>query len=104
MTMPDPKQEPIGEQVKALYADFRSGITPRAELDAAVDRMASEISSLRGQLQEAERDAVRYRWLRDVGDATWRPFGLRDGCTAALADRAIDEAIRRATEAGKTHG
>ena len=44
--------------------------------------------------QEAlERDAGRYRWLRDVGDATWRPFGLRDGCSADLADAAIDQAI-----------
>lgn len=51
---------------------------------------------LRSYIERAERaaaDARRYRWLRDVGDATWRPFGLRDGCSAAAADAAIDAAL-----------
>lgn len=39
-------------------------------------------------------DAERYRWLRDVGDATWRPFALRAGYSAATADAEIDAAIR----------
>lgn len=43
------------------------------------------------------KDAARYRWLRDVGDATWRPFGVREGYSAAQADAAIDAAIERAS-------
>lgn len=42
---------------------------------------------------DAQADARRYRWLRDVGDATWRPFALRDGCSAVLVDAAIDAAM-----------
>ena len=41
-------------------------------------------------------DAARYRWLRDVGDATWRPFGIREGYSAAQADAAIDAALAQA--------
>ena len=39
------------------------------------------------------RDAMRYRWLRDIGDATWRPFGIRAGYSADMADSAIDKAM-----------
>lgn len=46
-------------------------------------------------------DARRYRWLRDVGDATWRPFGIRVGYSAAQADAAIDAAIEAMQEKGE---
>ena len=46
---------------------------------------------------ENDRDATRYRWLRDVGDSTWRPFGLREGYSAEKADAAIDAAIEGKT-------
>lgn len=53
---------------------------------------ADEIERLRAQVAELEKDAKRYQWLRDVGDATWRPFGIREGYSAAAADAAIDAA------------
>lgn len=40
------------------------------------------------------RDAARYRWLRDNEEATWRPWNLRDGCTGAMADAAVDHAMK----------
>lgn len=43
--------------------------------------------------EKYRKDAQRYRWLRDVGNATWRPFGIRAGYSADMADSAIDEAI-----------
>lgn len=46
-------------------------------------------------LAKAEQEARRYRWLRDVGDATWKPFALREGCSAQKVDAAIDEAMKR---------
>lgn len=51
--------------------------------------LAAEIESLRARLAEAERDAVRYRWLRD---RAW-PFEF-NGDTPADADAAIDAAMR----------
>lgn len=50
-----------------------------------------------GASLENDIDAARYRWLRDVGDATWRPFGLREGFSAAKADAAIDAAMQGET-------
>lgn len=44
-------------------------------------------------MQPVSKDAMRYRWLRDVGDATWRPFALREGYSGEMADKAIDEAM-----------
>lgn len=37
-------------------------------------------------------DAARYRWLRDVGDESFRPFCERTGYTAKQCDSAIDAA------------
>lgn len=54
------------------------------------------------QLAEAKRDAERYRWLRDIGDATWRPFAIRAGYSAGQADAAIDEAMQRTDAGAKT--
>jgi hypothetical protein len=47
-----------------------------------------------------ERDAKRYRWLRDTGDATWRPFAVREGYSAKQADAAIDTAMREGDSNG----
>ena len=47
-----------------------------------------------------ERDAERYRWLRDTGDATWRPFAVREGYSAKQADAAIDTAMREGDSNG----
>lgn len=44
-------------------------------------------------MQSGSKDALRYRWLRDVGDATWRPFALREGYSAEMANEAIDAAM-----------
>ena len=52
-------------------------------------RVRHELESLRSRLAEAERDAVRYRWLRD---RAW-PFEF-NGDTPADADAAIDAAMR----------
>ena len=50
---------------------------------------AADIYCLAARLAEAERDAVRYRWLRDRA----RPFEF-NGDTPADADAAIDAAMR----------
>lgn len=47
----------------------------------------------RDRLRQDERDAHRYRWLRDVGNANWRPLGLRHGHSAAQADQKVDNAM-----------
>lgn len=59
-----------------------------------VTNLTDEIDTLRAQLAAAKVDAERYRWLRDTGDATWRPFALREGYSAEEADAAIDSALR----------
>lgn len=55
--------------------------------------------ALGGAIDKMKRDAARYRWLRDVGDATWRPFALREGYSAEMADKAIDEAMLKTPNA-----
>jgi hypothetical protein len=56
---------------------------------------------LRAELAEAKKDAERYRWLRDVGDAVWKPLGKRymDSCALPSdVDSAIDAAMRTTEE------
>ncbi len=103
--------------------DIIDKLRRQAALDMAVGTLyshvvdneaADEIEFLRAQLakeiknkEEFERDwleccvtsekhrkeAMRYRWLRDIGDATWRPFGIRAGYSADMADSEIDDAM-----------
>ena len=54
---------------------------------------AREIERLRAQLAEQDRDAERYRWLRDVGDNTWTPLMKRGPAFASNLDAAIDAAM-----------
>lgn len=51
-----------------------------------------------------QADAERYRWLRDKGDATWKPMATRVTEGASGIDAAIDAAmaVARAT-ADPTH-
>lgn len=57
----------------------------------------NELANLHARLfikySKEKKDAARYRWLRDVGDATWLPFALREGYSAAQTDAAIDAAL-----------
>ena len=53
---------------------------------------------------DAVKDAARYRWLRDVGDATWVPFRIRTGYSAAQVDKAIDAARKQGANQDKEGG
>jgi len=78
-------------------------------LEGQVERLRAEVAALKRALGTdwdgkstlrmltAERDALkkdaeRYRWLRDVGDANWLPIAKR-GITAKECDAAIDAAL-----------
>lgn len=72
----------------------------RAVIAAAINAMPqtdakSQIDALKAERDALRKDAERYRWLRDVGDATWRPFGIREGYSAEQADAAIDAALAK---------
>jgi len=60
----------------------------------AVLAYIAELQAARNEAEAMRADAERYRWLRDVGDATWRPFGIREGYSAKAADAAIDAAMK----------
>ena len=48
-------------------------------------------------------DAKRYRWLRDIGDATWIALGKRPGVNFTYEiDAAIDRALRAAAPGGQS--
>lgn len=43
-----------------------------------------------------QRDAERYRWLRDIGDDTWTALAKRYlGINSALIDSMVDVAIEK---------
>ena len=44
------------------------------------------------EVEALKRDAERYRWLRDIGDATWTP--LRERMPSYNVDSAIDAAMQ----------
>lgn len=85
-----------GRQQALIEGGCRGGFGTR-ELDDFIPgwrERVSEIVKLRAQLAERDRDAERYRWLRDVGDNTWTPLMKRGPAFAVNMDAAIDAAMR----------
>lgn len=74
-------------------------IAERDALQLALDKVSSwtgggvEVSL--EAWRKAEKDAARYRWLRDKGDATWVPLKTRwlDSYYTEQAEAHIDAAI-----------
>ncbi len=85
-----------GEVVDGLETYTRHEGAPPPLCDSELLYVAP-VAPTPAQPSEDARDAARYRWLRDVGDATWRPFGLRAGYSASKANEAIDAAIALST-------
>lgn len=65
------------------------------EMVARVVALTDAAAPARTEARVDERDAVRYRWLRDTGDATWPPWvdGGLGLATSADYDAAIDAAM-----------
>ena len=65
----------------------------RCEFDGDVLGLSkAECSDLLGRLRQAEKDAARYRWLRDLpGDSAHEEIGNYPG---DMWDDAIDEAMQ----------
>lgn len=94
------------EQISALVCECRQGADDHAgmghEFDANLfDRLADALIEISGRLRAAERDAERYRWLRDSGCFSPSAFGngwsLNCGYTRAQPeslDDAVDTAMK----------
>lgn len=71
------------------------------DIAGLLDEAAGEVERLRMLTCECVRnsaDAARYRWLRDVGDASWSAMAARVTEGAKGIDAAIDAAIAAARE------
>jgi hypothetical protein len=90
-TTPDPVSE-----VMAL-ADKFAFVARLSSTSAAKPQRAA----LESRVRELERDAARYRWLRDEGDSTWAPFAKRAGCSGQMIDQVLDAAIDSARGTGE---
>lgn len=52
---------------------------------------------------DVARDALRYRWLRDIGDGTWIPLSNAWLCNkAARVDEIIDAAMQQSAQGEKS--
>lgn len=84
------------EQRRRLGFDLHSQVCVLASsADALLSAKDVEIADLRLKLGEAQRDAERYRWLRDVadvGDAAWLEYSAIDKNTGRDVDDIIDAA------------
>jgi hypothetical protein len=80
--------EPAGGSM-AYKLGHREARHAAAEIANEADAL---IADLLARLRAAEADAERYRWMRDVGDETWRPMAARVAEGAQGIDAAIDAA------------
>jgi hypothetical protein len=76
---------------------FLSGTAPPIEdqmRSYARIAVAAAQAPLIAEIERLRADAMRYRWLRDTGDANWAPMGKRTGVRHSHEiDQAIDSAI-----------
>ena len=63
---------------------------------SVLEGQRQQIADLTAKLAEAERDAERYRWLRDKGGATWVPFVDQWRMPAHRCDSQVDAARQEA--------
>ncbi len=63
---------------------------PECPVKRIIDAHQSELTRLRSQLAEAQRDAERYRWLQKAGDGDWVQCSI---LTREATDNFIDAAI-----------
>ena len=66
----------------------------------SLEKQDAQIAELRAKLAAAEKDALRYRWLRNTGDETWTPL-IRRASPISRMEAYIDEAIIRCKESTK---
>lgn len=59
----------LSEKLRALAVQFARTRAPRNHVD--------RLGALAAEAEALERDAERYRWLRDIGDKTWTPLLAR---------------------------
>lgn len=66
-----------------------------------VEQVRAALFKLQAENDKLRANDARYRFLRDCGDAAWRPFAIRDGLSAEQADAKVDAAIEAAGDAGE---
>ena len=62
--------------------------------DAVIAGDGALITGLKAELAEAKKDAERYRWMRDVGCATYKTLQTQWRMSPKQCDAAIDEAMK----------
>lgn len=72
-----------------LAREYGREVTSLADHAQATAR----IEELQRRLEAAEKDAARYRWLRDIGHDQWQPMASRVKEGAKGIDAAIDASL-----------
>jgi hypothetical protein len=66
-----------------------------AALENTVDRLETEVARLTAELEEARKDAGRYRWLRDSPDADLGILRWAHEWERKLIDGTVDVAMTK---------
>lgn len=79
------------EALGKICSELGGRIEPQESFEAR-DALVKLFDTLRAFIEGAGADSERYRWLRDIGDATWASMASRVPEGAAGIDAAIDAA------------
>lgn len=87
------RREIIGDVIQPLTTITAASKRAKAALSrCGYETLGREVAALQAEAERLRVNADRYEWLRDVGDATWRPFGIRENYSTSQADAAVDQA------------
>lgn len=88
----------LDEAVRAMVAAFTTAVEGNAVAITPdlLNRAAYLMGLQSGAIAQLSKYAARYRFLRDCGDAAWRPWSLRDGATGEAADARVEAAMEAA--------
>lgn len=93
-----------GEELLDRFAGFVRDVRREAPhvFTKSADRLLAAYSAHRQRAGEVERDAARYRWLREQSSATWKRIGWNtwndDPAVFPGRDEEIDKAMLSAAE------
>jgi hypothetical protein len=82
--------------ITALLAEVERLSLVVRHLNGQVDHLGIRLGEVMAERDGLRTDAGRYRWLRDIGNASWIPL-VKRWQFAHEADAVIDEAMKDAT-------
>jgi hypothetical protein len=87
----------LTDEILKLVEGYKRGSVRFDYLRSTIEQYAWQYAAacVAAERERGQKDAERYRWLRDVGDKTWEPLCARMCRGPISVDQDIDAAMEK---------